>query len=254
MQLFLAATPAQLHTARRFTPYLAHVAYAVESTGALSCSALGERVRGGLLLLSDRASGALDTRESLVEAVVNECVRRNFGGVVADFERGITPDRIAFLQLLCRKLHASNRRLFVPERAGDAVDGAMVLLCTAISGGTLERRLRDAATRFGAERIALDVQRVRMDFLLPSPSGEGRPVDKKAMTAILREYSPQIFFSDALCARYFTYTQNGRTHFFLFDDAQTMRRKLDAAEKLSIATAFVMYPEVEDILSGLFSI
>ncbi|MBQ3497035.1 MAG: hypothetical protein IJA73_02795, partial [Oscillospiraceae bacterium] len=252
MQLFLAATPAQLHTARRFTPYLAHVAYAVEGTGGLSCSGLSDRVRGGLLLLSDHAPGALDTRESLAEAVVNECARRNFGGVVADFERTITPDRVAFLQLLCRALHASKRRLFVPERAGEAVDGAMVLLCTAISGGTLERRLRDAAARFGADRLALDAQRVRMDFLLPSPSGEGYPIDKKTLAAILREHSPQIFFSEALCARYFTYTQNGRTHFLLFDDAQTMRRKLEAAEKLGIATACVMYPEVEDILPKLF--
>ncbi|MBQ2830127.1 MAG: hypothetical protein IJF15_03785 [Oscillospiraceae bacterium] len=252
MQLFLAVTPAQLHTARRFTPYLAHVAYAVEGTGELSCSGLSDRVRGGLLLLTDRASGALDTRESLVEAVMHECEKRGFGGVVADFERTITPDRIAFLQLLCRALYDSNRRLFVPERTGDAVEDAMVLLCTAISGGTLEQRLRDAAARFGAARIALDAQRVRMDFLLPSPSGEGRPVDKKTMTAILQEYSPQVFFSEALCARYFTYTKSGRTHFFLFDDAQTMHKKLTAAEKLGITTAFVMYPEVEDILPKLF--
>lgn len=252
MQLFLAATPAQLPIARRFTPHIAHVAYAVEGSGVFSCSGLPDRVRGGLLLLSDRTRAALDTRESLVEAVVNECARRNFGGVVADFERGITPDRIAFLQLLCRELRNSNRRLFVPERAGEAVEDATVLLCTAISGGTLEHRLRDAVSRFSAQRIALDAQRVQMDFLLPSPSGEGRPIDKKTLSAILREHSSKTFFSEALCARYFTYTQNGRTHFLLFDDAQTMHKKLSAAEKLGITTAFVMYPEVEDILVKLF--
>ena len=61
------------------------------------------------------------------------------------------------------------------------------------------------------------------------------------------------FYSDALCARYFTLTRQGQTHFVLFDDARTLRRKLDLARQLGIRDALVMLPEVEDLLEPLFA-
>ena len=54
-------------------------------------------------------------------------------------------------------------------------------------------------------------------------------------------------YSDALCARYFTLTRQGQTHFVLFDDARTLRRKLELARQLGIRDALVMLPEVEDL-------
>ena len=42
--------------------------------------------------------------------------------------------------------------------------------------------------------------------------------------------SPSVFFSHELCAKYFTYQRDGRAHFVLFDDADTIRR-LTAAHR-----------------------
>lgn len=42
----------------------------------------------------------------------------------------------------------------------------------------------------------------------------------------MAEESPSVFFSQDLCARYFTYTRNGETHFVLYDDADTLSQKL----------------------------
>ena len=70
---------------------------------------------------------------------------------------------------------------------------------------------------------------------------------------LLDRESPSVFFSQDLCARYFTLTRQGQTHFVLFDDARTLRRKLDLARQLGIRDALVMLPEVEDLLEPLFA-
>ena len=154
------------------------------------------------------------------------------------------------LQALLPLLASCGRALYVPEHYA-ACHGASVLLCTALSGGTLEGRLNQAAARYGAEHLALDLQRLAMDFPVPCPSGQGTALTRSQLAALAAGRST--FYSDALCARYFTLTREGRTHFILFDDAQTLRRKLALARSQGIRDALVMLPEVEDILVPLFA-
>lgn len=63
---------------------------------------------------------------------------------------------------------------------------------------------------------------------------------------------PAVFFSEDLCARYFVRICGCEPRFVMFDDAHTLRRKLHLAQNMGISTAFVMYPEVEDILDELW--
>ena len=112
---------------------------------------------------------------------------------------------------------------------------------------TLARRGRDRAGG-----LALDVQRLRMDFTLPAQSGEGRPLSGRELQDLLDRESPSVFFSQDLCARYFTYARDGETHFVLFDDADTLSQKLRTGGNMGFAAAFLMYPEVQDLLPKLF--
>ena len=52
-------------------------------------------------------------------------------------------------------------------------------------------------------------------------------------------------------AKYFTYSAGNSTHFVLFDDAETLRQKVKLAQNLGIQTAFLMFPEVVDLLPEL---
>ena len=105
----------------------------------------------------------------------------------------------------------------------------------------------------GAGRLALDVQRLRMDFRLPARSGEGEPLTGEALAALMERENPAVFFSQDLCARYFTYAQDGDAHFVLFDDADTLRQKLRIGAAMGFSAAFFMWPEVQDIAPQLFS-
>ena len=126
--------------------------------------------------------------------------------------------------------------------------------CSArgFTGGSLRQRLQEAQERFGRDRVALALQRVAEDFFLPSPSGSGTPLSQDELHRRIHQLSPSIFFSQELCARYFTYmSRESGAHFVLFDDGATLRRKLEAAQSLDIRTVLAPWPEIADVTVAL---
>ena len=250
MQIYLAVTPAEAQEAARFRCSLAHVAYCIGPDSTLLRQNLLLQTRGGLLSVTDRDAPFIASPEQLAAAALRECGRRGYGGVLLDFEQPPAPDRLAFAQALAKRL--APRPLYVPEGYA-SVPGAVSLVCTALSGGSFVQYLQEtAAARGGPGTLALDVQRLRMDFPLPARSGEGSPLSQQEFQALLDRESPAVFFSQDLCARYFTYTREGETHFVLFDDAETLQQKLRAGSAMGFSAAFLMYPEVRDLLPRLF--
>lgn len=250
MQIYLAVTPAEAQEAARFRCSLAHVAYCIGPDSTLLRQNLLLQTRGGLLSVTDRDAPFIASPEQLAAAALRECGRRGYGGVLLDFEQPPAPDRLAFAQALAKRL--APRPLYVPEGYA-SVPGAVSLVCTALSGGSFVQYLQEtAAARGGPGTLALDVQRLRMDFPLPARSGEGSPLSQQEFQALLDRESPAVFFSQDLCARYFTYTRDGETHFVLFDDAETLQQKLRAGSAMGFSAAFLMYPEVRDLLPRLF--
>lgn len=252
MQIFLAVAPDRQRHAAGFTDRLAHVAYQVGRDGHLTRQSLLARTFGGLMVLGDRDWTSVRDVSQLCREVWRECGNRNYGGVVADFEQPPSPDRSAFLDALGRVLSRNRKHLFVPEAYGSQTAFAQVLICTALSGGVLRQRLEEAARIFGQKRLALDLQRLRMSFPLPCPSGEGTPLAAGELESLMNQRQPSVFYSGDLCAKYFTCALEGESRFVLFDDAGTLRRKMQLGQELGIGVGLLMYPEVEDILPELF--
>lgn len=252
MQVYLSVTPADLRAAMRFHRRLAHVAYRIGPESHLFRQDLLLQTRGGLLSLSDREAPPIARPEVLCREIWQECAARRYAGVLADFESEPTQDRLAFLERLGALLQRNGRRLYLPEDFARQVEGGVAVICTALSGGSFRERLGEAEVRFGKSRVALDVQRLAMDFTLPSPTGMGRPVPPEELGELMERLAPSTFYSAELCAKYFTYTQNGEARFFLFDDADTIRQKIRIGHSMGFPAAFLMYPEVRDLLPRLF--
>ena len=253
MQIYLAAAPPMAQEAMGYCRNLVHVAYRIGPGSTLLRQSLLLQARGGLLSVSDREAPFIDDPEALAAAVLRECGRRNYGGAVLDFEESPRRDRTAFAEKLGPALAAARRTLYLPERYAGTVPEAVALVCTAVSGGSFSQLLQESAARpGGAERLALDVQRLRMDFRLPARDGEGEPLSEDAFQRLLEREKPSIFFSQDLCARYFTYVRQGEAHFVLFDDADTLCQKLRVGTGMGFSAAFFMWPEVRDIASQLF--
>lgn len=249
--VYLAVTPSDLSGCQSLRTPLCHIAYAVGDGGQLMGRGLPRGIQGGLMGLSDRCAGSLPEPHALCQSILNVCAARRFGGVLADFEREAEPSRLAFLSRLGATLRQTGKRLFVPEAF--AVPEAFVLIGTALSGGTLRERLSDAAARYGAQRIALDCQRLAVDITLPCRSGDGTPLTREELAALRERSGSAVFFSDELCANYFSYFDRAQAHFVLFDTAETLRRKVQLGRERGIGDAFFMFPEVDDLLPGLLT-
>ena len=163
MQIYLTAAPDNLRQASRYTRRLAHAAYRIGPDGRLLRQSRMAQVRGGILVLDDEDCGPIRDRDALCREVWRECVSHGFSAAAADFERPVSEDRLQFLETLSQVLSRSGRRLYVPESYGARLPLASVLICTALSGGIFQQRLEEAARRFGPGRLALDLQRLRME-------------------------------------------------------------------------------------------
>ena len=145
MQTFLAVTPGGEQAAVKFTRSISHVAYRIGPDSTLLRQNPPPQNRGGLLSISDADGHPIRNAGALCAAVTRECGRGNYSGVVLDFEKPPSEDRKAFVRQLFDALSRTRRTLYLPERYIDAAPGAVMLLCSAISGGNFSEYLQSAA-------------------------------------------------------------------------------------------------------------
>ena len=189
MQLYLTVRPEDTRTASAYPAGLAHAAYRIgEGSSLLSRNLLTPARSGqmaplpGLLVLSDRSAPSIDRPAALAEAVLRECARRSYGGIVLDFDEPSREDRRRFAALLGQQCAKSRKFFYLPPSYAGAAEHPIVIVNTAISGGSFETHIREELARYGGGRnVVFDLQRLRMDFRLPARSGQGEPltVDKK---------------------------------------------------------------------------
>ena len=144
MQIYLAVTPEASQEAQNYCRNLAHVAYRIGPGSALLRQSLLLQTKGGLLSVSDHGAPFIDSPETLRDAVLRECGRRNYGGVLLDFEEASRRDRTAFVAALAPALSASRRSLYLPRTYAASAPSAVELLCTAVSGGSFSQYLQEA--------------------------------------------------------------------------------------------------------------
>lgn len=208
--------------------------------------------RGGLMFLDCRSFDGFGPTPPFCQEVVRECMARGFSGLVCDFEGGRLPPLEQVVQELGNQCLRRSWTLIVPEQYGHCSPHALVAVSSALSGGTLIQRLREAQERFGRDRVVLALQRTAEDFFLPSPTGSGTPLTQAELRERIEQRNPSIFFSHELCARYFTYmSRKSGAHFVLFDDGATLAQKIQVARSLGIRTVLAAWAEIADVTDHL---
>ena len=244
--------PRQLGQLQGFSVLPAHLAYRIGRGPHLFRSEGSVPPQGGVMVLDASGFDGFGAGEPFCQEVVRECAARGFRGAVCDFEQGGVPLRAEVVRRLGEGFARRGWTLYVTEPYGHSSPRARVMIPSALSGGSLSRRLEEAAERFGRERVTLAVQRVAEDFFLPSPTGSGVPLSRRELEEKLEQLHPSVFFSHELCARYFTYmSRESGAHFVLFDDRDTLRKKLEVAQELGITSAVAALPEVLDAAGEL---
>ena len=150
MQLYLTVRPEDTRTASAYPAGLAHAAYRIgERSSLLSRNLLTPARSGpmaplpGLLVLSDRSAPSIDRPATLAEAVLRECARRSYGGIVLDFDEPSREDRRRFAALLGQQCAKSRKFFCLPPSYAAAAEHPTVIVNTAISGGSFETHIRE---------------------------------------------------------------------------------------------------------------
>lgn len=250
-ELLLALPAGQETRGRAFGLTPAHMAYRVGPGPKLLGIRLPQGLRGGLMLVDCAGFDGGGDPVECCRQILGECRRRSFRGIVCDFEgppAGCLPRLVGTLDRNCS---AQGWTLYVPECYAPHAPGARVLIPSVLTHGTLERRLKEAAGRYGPQRTALAVEWVREDFLLPA-SGRGEPITPDKLAGQMERLEPAVFFDRGLCAHYYTYMAGPLAHFVLFDTPRSIREKLSAANRLGIAAALLPAPEAEPHLGEIF--
>ena len=202
--------------------------------------------KGGFMGISAESFNGGGEPAVFCQEVVRECVARGMNGAVCDFPKGGNGTLEHVVTMLGEGFHKRNWTLYVPERYGHCSPHVRVMISSALSGGTLERRLSTCGEKFGVERMALSLERMAEDFFLPSPTGCGVVLTPEELAEKVDGMAPSVFFSRELCARYFTYmNRDNGAHFVLFDDGGTMRHKMELARRLGLCGIVAPWAEIE---------
>jgi hypothetical protein len=129
--------------------------------------------------------------------------------------------------------------------------GAVAVISTAMSGGSLSDRLAEAVSFFGRARLALEIEIIAEDFTLPAPRGESRSVSPDELSALASRHCRAAHFSNELCCGYFTYRDGASRHIVLYDDLASVKAKLSLGARLGISHALLPYPHAERFLPAL---
>lgn len=232
MQVYLAATPEDVKSAKVYGYPIAHMAY-YKSFESHSQS-------GGWMVLGNILASITEPR-----VIIDECLKKNYCGIVLDFEGG---DR----QVLARYAAAvgnlcSQYNLTLASGKKYQTDTSLTLVSSGVVSGSLKQRL----LKYGNNSV-LEIVRLAQDIPLPAPQGRGITMTRTALDNLLNERRPATFFSTELLARYFTYKDAyGTTHFIIYDDAESISKKLRLAESMGLPYAVMLYGEVKDLLGGL---
>ena len=252
IKLIVTAPPDAFRAASACGLPLGHMAYRVGPGAHLLRANIPLNMRGGLMVIDNSGFDGQGEPGTFCQQVLRECNGRGYQGVILDFEGHPHP----FLGQITKQLGAllphRGWTLYVTEAYADFSDRAKVILPSALSGGSFTQRLAEAAERYGAQRLALGIQRSAEDFTLPSPSGSGTPLSREELAQRLNSRGAAIFFSDDLCAHYFTYmSRQSGAHFVLFDNAGSIRKKIKIAQNLGFFACLLAWPEVDDILADI---
>ena len=241
---YTVAASSELSDAAAAGMALVEMGYRINDAGRLIKQAVLSPVSAELMGISDAAMTRLpeDIRR-LAGDIFYEMKSRNYKGVLLDFE-GSGESMMRFASRLSHALADRGVRHFLPGRFFSAAPSAVLLLQTAVSGGSFSGMCAEMERRYGAGRVAYELEPARQDFTLPSMGAPGKKLTPEALRRMISDRAYSVFYSRELACRYFTYRdEEGKTHFVIYDDRDTVAEKMRLIGERGDFEVFILFSD-----------
>ncbi len=241
MPIYLAFSPEEAQAARATGRPLACLGYQLSPDAPALLAPEPEPDFPCLLVLQDSTSPSYGPNETLAHLVAQYAADCHTG-ILCDITRPEDAFWQAFLGSLDEACARTNTPLWVPAAYGRAAPRAWVTLSSDTIQLPFAQFLENAAAAW-PERCVLELRPLSCRMALPCPAGQEAPMDRAALSqALAREESPD-FLSEELLCRY-GLTETGGPAALLFDTAETLAKKLEAAEAAGFRAAVGLYQEL----------
>ncbi len=184
--------------------------------------------------------------EILATELLGECRKRGYKGIVLGLPAKPTPPLLSFVSLFSQRAEKLAVSLYVPVAYAASSGYAKLLVNHRPHNGGFKLYIGKFCSRFGENRIALELERIYLDYTLPSKSGLGARISEKRFTEIYGRGNR--FISQDLRCNYISSLRENRAHLVTWDDGNSIAQKLKDAESMGINTVFLYYPHVRDIV------
>ena len=248
-RLLVAAAPGTALPSLPVSVTRVHTGCCVGTGGTLLRSCEEGNWRGGLLMVSGGENGAPSDPDRCCRQLITLCRAKSVSGIVGNWPSA--SEWTPLTARLDRTAEQAGLSFRVPEYFSGAVRHAGIMISSQLSGGTFSRRLREALGRWGRQ-ITLLVECVPWRFPLPCPPGREEPLESEQLKRMLSR-QPRVWFSESLCAQYFTCMAADGPWLVLFDNGGSIRRKLELAAQLGIPEALFSWEEIRPFSDELFS-
>lgn len=247
MQPVIAAAGIDAQTVRSAKLTCLHLCAALTPSGFFTVLRHPLSATGDFLGIIDQG-GIIRSPEIFAASACSLAQSRGCRGILADFQRPALAETVSALDQCAVRLHLS---CTIPLALISYAPNSCCLVDTAISGGSLERRLTQLIEQYGKHRLVIQLVRSCAGFSIPCADANGTPLLPSDVDLLCQTYDTVPFFSRELCAKYFTYTDNGQPHFVLFDDRETLHAKRELLHALGLEQQILVFPDAA--LLGLLS-
>ncbi len=168
--------------------------------------------------------------------IVDECRKRKLTAVLAGFGHSPALETERFCDGLLRR----GLQPILTEYAWHRGCGAEMLLSSALTGGDLRERLREAKAKCPA--LCLDLEKLCRACSPDGPRAAWDDLSSRELSALLRRGAAPAF-SEALMCKSLEAELHGVLRRVMFDDRETLCRKSALAASLGVERCFLLYPE-----------
>lgn len=241
MNIYMLCSPEESTHSFKFPTYIGYFSYIARGKNLLLSEKFSDNTSGDMMVVSMQ-----NADESVTLPIYDECKRRGYSAVFLDTDELPKKENSNIFSKVSASLEKHGLSTFCPLAFANFCPRSIPVADGTVTGGVFEDELANFKKRH--HRIGISISRIISRFEMPVSDAEGTLLTPTDLRRFLQAFDGNIFFSPQLMTNYFLLSTCGsKCRYILFDDADTISKKLRTAKKLGFSDVFLIQREISDI-------